>query len=365
MTLQATTNIGTINWYTNPSGGTPIHTGTSFTTPILTTTTTYYVDSFPAGCTSGTRTAITATVNQLPTITINPVTPICEGDTATITASTTVGTVSWFDSMTSTTPIATGSTFVTPNLTTNTTYYAEANNNGCISSRVSVLVSVNQIPNVTDETIEICENDTLILNAGINGLTYLWSTGETTQSVVYNGSNNYSVIVTNSSNCSKTKNFTIIEYAAPIIQEVLVQGSTATIIMNQAGDFEYSVDGINYQDSNIFTIQQGGLYIAYVKEKHDCGLDTQSFIVISIPLFFTPNGDGVNDNWMIKGLTHYPNAKVGVFDRYGKLIIQLTATKFFWDGTYNGQQLISDDYWFTLKIDDTKPEVKGHFSMIR
>lgn len=365
ITLQATTNIGTINWYTNSSGGTPIHSGTSFTTPILTTTTTYYVDSFPAGCTSGTRTAVTATVNQVPTITINPTTPICEGNTASITASTTIGTISWFDSMTSTTPIATGSSFVTPILTTDATYFAEANNNGCFSTRVSVSVSVNPIPNVTDEIIEICENDTLVLNAGISGMTYLWSTGETTQSVVYNGSNNYSVLVTNSSNCSSTKNFTITEYAEPIIQEVLVQGSTATIIMTQPGDYEYSIDGINYQDSNIFTIQQGGLYIAYAKEKHDCGLDTQSFIIISIPLFFTPNGDGVNDNWIIKGLTHYPNAKVGIFDRYGKLIIQLTATKFFWDGSYNGQQLISDDYWFTLKIDDTKPEVKGHFSMIR
>lgn len=292
-------------------------------------------------------------------------TPICEGTTASITASTNFGTITWFDSTTSTTPIATGPTYVTPNLTTNTTYYAQANNNGCLSSRVSVSVSVNQIPNVTDETIEICENDTLILNAGINGLTYLWSTGETTQSVIYNGSNNYSVVVTNSSNCSKTKNFTIIEYAEPIIQEVLVQGSTATIIMTQTGDFEYSIDGINYQDSNVFTVQQGGLYIAYANEKHGCGLDNQSFVVISIPLFFTPNGDGINDNWIIKGLTHYPNAKVGIFDRYGKLIIQLTATKFFWDGTYNGQQLISDDYWFTIKIDDTTPEVKGHFSMIR
>jgi gliding motility-associated-like protein len=365
MILSATTNIGTINWYENPTGGTPIHTGTSYTTPVLTTTTTYYVDSFPTGCNSGTRTAVTATVNQVPTISINPVTPICEGDSATITASSTIGSISWFDSMTSTTTLSTGSSFVTPNLTTNTTFYAQANNNGCLSPRVSVLVSVNQIPNVTDETIEICENDTLILNAGINGLTYLWSTGETTQSVVYNGSNNYSVIVTNSSNCSKTKNFTIIEYAEPVIQEVLVQGSTATIMMTQTGDFEYSIDGINYQDSNTFTIQQGGLYMAYVKEKHGCGLDKQTFIIISIPLFFTPNGDGVNDNWIIKGLTHYPNAKVGVFDRYGKLIIQLTATKFFWDGTYNGQQLISDDYWFILKVDDTKPEVKGHFSMIR
>jgi len=365
MTLQATTNIGTINWYTNPSGGTPIHTGTSYTTPLLTTTTTYYVDSFPSGCTYGTRTAITATINQVPTVTINPVTPICEGTTASITASTNFGTISWFDSTTSTTSIATGPTFVTPNLTTNSTYYAQANNNGCLSPRVSVLVSVNQIPNVTDETIEICESDTLILNAGITGLSYLWSTGETTQSVVYNGSNNYSVVITNSSNCSKTKNFTIIEYAEPIIQEVLVQGSTATLIMTQTGDYEYSIDGINYQDSNVFTIQQGGLYIAYAKEKHGCGLDTQSFVVISIPLFFTPNGDGINDNWIIKGLTHYPNAKVGIFDRYGKLIIQLTATKFFWDGTYFGQQLISDDYWFTLKIDDTTPEVKGHFSMIR
>ena len=65
------------------------------------------------------------------------------------------------------------------------------------------------------------------------------------------------------------------------------------------------------------------------------------------------------------GLVFYPKAEVKIFDRFGKLLIQLTATKYYWDGTLNGKNLISDDYWYVFKIDENSPEVKGHFAMIR
>jgi gliding motility-associated-like protein len=64
-------------------------------------------------------------------------------------------------------------------------------------------------------------------------------------------------------------------------------------------------------------------------------------------------------------LVFYPKAEVKIFDRFGKLLIQLTATKYYWDGTLNGKNLISDDYWYVFKIDENSPEVKGHFAMIR
>jgi gliding motility-associated-like protein len=105
--------------------------------------------------------------------------------------------------------------------------------------------------------------------------------------------------------------------------------------------------------------------MAYVREKNGCGTDSRKFIVISIPKFFTPNNDGNNDNWYIRGLSYYPKAEVKIYDRYGKLITQLNSTKYSWDGTLNGKNLISDDYWYVYKIDENSPEVKGHFAMIR
>lgn len=63
VTLGATTSAGTINWYATSTGGSSLGTGTSFTTPSIAATTTYYVDATNNGCTTGTRTAVIATVN--------------------------------------------------------------------------------------------------------------------------------------------------------------------------------------------------------------------------------------------------------------------------------------------------------------
>lgn len=107
------------------------------------------------------------------------------------------------------------------------------------------------------------------------------------------------------------------------------------------------------------------MYMAYVRERNNCGLDNKPFVVVSIPDFFTPNGDNINDTWTIKGAAFFANAEVKIFDRYGKLITVLNNTNPSWDGTYNGYVLPSTDYWFVAKIDDSKPEIKGHFAMLR
>jgi len=92
--------------------------------------------------------------------------------------------------------------------------------------------------------------------------------------------------------------------------------------------------------------------------------------ILGFPKFFTPNNDGNNDTWHVKGLGNdFTNASiVSVFDRYGKLIKQINAKNGFWDGTFNGQQLIGDDYWFVAQLIETSGNVRtfrGHFSLVR
>ena len=92
----------------------------------------------------------------------------------------------------------------------------------------------------------------------------------------------------------------------------------------------------------------------------------ETFYALSYPKFFTPNGDNYNDTWQIKNLDKkgLENSKINIFDRFGKLIKQITADGIGWNGTYNGNQLASTDYWFVLELTNGKT-VKGHFSLKR
>ena len=67
--------------------------------------------------------------------------------------------------------------------------------------------------------------------------------------------------------------------------------------------------------------------------------------VIGYKKFFTPNGDGYTDKWNLIGITkdNLPKTKIYIFDRFGKLLKQISPSGQGWDGTYNGAQLPSSD----------------------
>ena len=90
------------------------------------------------------------------------------------------------------------------------------------------------------------------------------------------------------------------------------------------------------------------------------------------PKFFTPNNDGFNDYWNIPNYTNFNQAKIKIFDRYGKFVKEITPLELGWDGYHNGNLLPADDYWFTLNYqeNDSNGEIKSksfssHFSLKR
>jgi gliding motility-associated-like protein len=91
--------------------------------------------------------------------------------------------------------------------------------------------------------------------------------------------------------------------------------------------------------------------------------------VIDYPKFFTPNQDGYNDTWNITALENQPNSKIYIFDRYGKFLKQISTSGIGWDGTYNGAEMPSTDYWFKLEYTDLDTGnlkiFKAHFSLKR
>lgn len=214
---------------------------------------------------------------------------------------------------------------------------------------------------------------------------YQWSsdivgldlTNEVGSQYVVTEEGTYTVIVTNlDTSCSYTDQITTTYSSEPVsfTAEVITppfSAGTATIVGAAEGGYgiyEYSIDLVNWQTNPTFTDLPNGNYTIYVKDIQGCGelLSVSNLNAITYPNYFTPNGDGYNDTWNIKGLSEY-DAKIYIFDRYGKLIKQISTNGEGWDGTYNGQPLPSTDYWFRVDyvVNGTSQEFKAHFSLKR
>jgi gliding motility-associated-like protein len=221
------------------------------------------------------------------------------------------------------------------------------------------------------DVVPICENNSITIDAGSGFDTYLWSTGATTSTIVVANPGNYSVTVTtnySTISCSSSKNFEVRKSNVATITSVERQDwtdnqNTITIFASGEGDFEYSIDGTHFQDSNQFSALYSGEYIVHVRDKNGCGTATDEVFLLMYPKYFTPNGDGFNDTWNIKFSELETNLTVKIFDRYGKLIKELIQNN-EWNGTMNGYDLPSDDYWFIATRTDGN-EYKGHFSLKR
>ena len=107
----------------------------------------------------------------------------------------------------------------------------------------------------------------------------------------------------------------------------------------------------------------------YKTDEHGCthyAYFTLNLIEIEPDKFFTPNGDGVNDKWMVEGIETAPNAHVMIYDRYSKLLYKCKGSDFQgWDGNYNGHGMVQDDYWYVILIPETNETLSGHFTLKR
>lgn len=210
----------------------------------------------------------------------------------------------------------------------------------------------------------------------ISDFTYQWFfngniiTGETNYSLTVNTEGIYTVLVTNIENCPKTRTITVTASSIATIENVnitdLSDNNSIIVNVSGSGDYEYSIDGENYQISNVFYNVESGIYTVYVIDKNGCGIAEEDISLLGIPNFFTPNGDGYNDYWNIKGVNPSYNAKttIHVFDRYGKLLKKFTPLSKGWDGIYNDNAMPSSDYWYVISLEDGRI-FKGHFSLKR
>ena len=143
LNLGATASAGTLNWYAASTGGSSLGTGTSFTTPSISSTKTYYVAATNSGCTSA-RSSVAATVNTTPTVSSTTPSSVCDAGTMNLGATATAGTLTWYAASTGGSSLGTGTSFTTPSVSSTTTYFVAATNSGCTSTRTAVAATVNK-----------------------------------------------------------------------------------------------------------------------------------------------------------------------------------------------------------------------------
>jgi gliding motility-associated-like protein len=264
--------------------------------------------------------------------------------------------------------------------------------NTICTASIDIPFIVQPLPNInlnTDGSDDelVCSNLPTFfvqLNAGIqdgsptSNYTYIWSkdgtvlSGKTAYTLDVNAEGIYTVKVTNVSSCSSIRTLKVTASDIAFIQIVdvvdMADVNTVTVNVTGAGDYEYSLDEVSgyFQDSNFFTNVTAGIHEVFINDKNGCGAVSKVIAVVGVPKFFTPNNDGYNDYWNVKGINADFNANsiIYIFDRYGKLLKQLRPASDGWDGTFNGNTLPSDDYWYTVKLEDGR-EAKGHFSLKR
>ena len=147
--------------------------------------------------------------------------------------------------------------------------------------------------------------------------------------------------------------------------------NTVTINMENNGVYEYSLDGGDYQNSNVFSSVPPGVHTVSMRDPYGCGVVEEDIVVVGYLAIFSPNGDVLNETWQIEGLSTLDSPIVTIYDRYGKLIKQMTEFDSGWDGSFQGKPLPSTDYWFKLTYVDNDGNrtfakyLQSHFSLRR
>lgn len=231
------------------------------------------------------------------------------------------------------------------------TFYIRFTKNG-VCSQIGKLIVTVKTPKKSDilKNVSICPNATTTLDAGPGFDSYLWSTGATTSSITNVGPGTYWVDLT-FNGCVYRQTVTVTAAPIPIITAIEITDGTVTIIVSGGTPpYEYSIDGISWQTSNIFTNVPSGNHVAYVRDSLKCSTIEKPFSIVKRVNAITPNEDGHNDVIDYSTLMLKEDPEFRVFDRYGAEIFKGDRSNgFIWNGKMGGKPVPTATYWYILK----------------
>ncbi|MDH5413380.1 MAG: T9SS type B sorting domain-containing protein, partial [Flavobacteriaceae bacterium] len=194
----------------------------------------------------------------------------------------------------------------------------------------------------------------------------------------------HTVTVRNTTNGCTSEPITVfVDAYTPISFEVVEGNVIREYVVNASygiPDYEYAMiktsegsptpipEDSDFSSNNVFRITGSGFYAFFVRDANGCIVEEIiEFKDVEIPNFFTPDGDGNNDEWYPRNITLYPNITVDIFDRYQRLLKSYKGNQASWNGDYNNKLLPSGDYWYLVKLNDPNDDrvFKGNFTLYR
>lgn len=252
------------------------------------------------------------------------------------------------------------------NVTNIRTFYLRFESNSACANWSIFTININ-LPTASTsiQDLTICKNTTTTIDAGLGFTHYKWSNGTDGQfaRTADYGIGTHFVELTSPNGCVYKQTFTISATESPKITNIEVIGTTATIsVTGGEAPYQYSIDGINYQSSNIFYNIPRGTHTVYVKDSKACEIIQSQFLIINLINAITPNGDGINDVLDYSDLRIKDNVSIKIFDRHGDAIYQSEGKNYIWDGKSFGRNVTSGTYWYVITWTEPLTQVPTAYS---
>lgn len=251
------------------------------------------------------------------------------------------------DAINETNEITTPTAYIAPN---GVAYIKVFNTNNCYAIAKVTLTVLPPVFSTVLKDKTICMESKTTLDAGAGFKSYEWSTGATTQTITNVGVGTYWVKL-KTGDCTAIQTVTVYAAENPVVTSIDISGNKVTVYVNGGTpSYQYSMDNIIWQDSNIFTNVSRGEAKVFVKDNYNCTPIEINITVPNLVNVITPNDDGINDFVDYSSLAGKQNLEIGIFDRYGYKIFQADKTNGYkWAGTTNGSKKVpTGNYWYSV-----------------
>jgi trimeric autotransporter adhesin len=169
---------------------------------------------------------------------------------------------------------------------------------------------------------------------------------------------------------TKTKTSFVPEAGADQVLETSETRLNGTLPENGTGKWTIVMGGAEISDPNspattISKLSVGNNIVRWTVSISECAKNSDDIVLfvspLKIPNGFSPNGDGINDQFVINALDYYRSPRLSVFNRWGDLLYENFDYKNDWDGSNSkGEQLVDDTYYYILEI----PELKTYTGFV-